>query len=74
MEHTANNFGASSFDNNMEIAKASSEFAWSLSGDTGGPSQGFDPFVLSTYTALSVFTAPIGAVVNFFNDAVGSLS
>lgn len=73
MEHTTNNFGASSFDNNMEIAKASSEFAWSLSGDTG-PSQGFDQFVLSTYTALSVFTAPIGAVVNFFNDAVGSLS
>lgn len=74
MEYNSSNFGATSYDNNWEIAKASSEFAWSLSGGTGGPSQGFDPFVLSTYSALSIVTAPVGAIVGFINDAVGSLS
>ena len=64
-------FFGSSADTYAAIARGSSEAAWALSGGAG-PTEGFDPFMLSTYAILSTVTVPLGIVHNFITDALGS--
>lgn len=70
MDQNKDIFGSTT-DSYAAIARGSSEAAWALSGG-GGPTEGFDPFMLSTYAILSTVTVPLGIVHNFITDALGS--
>ena len=62
----------SSGDTMKAIARGSSEAAWALSGGNG-PSEGFDPFILSTYGIFTLVLAPVNFVYNLVADALGSI-